>query len=119
MSEDSVFTKIIKRELPATIRYEDDKFIAFDDIKPSAPIDILVVTKEQIPTLEDIPEDREDLFAGLLQTVCKVAKIAGIASNYRLVMNVGHGMQLVKHVHIHLMGGWDEEKIQKVKLKNI
>lgn len=116
---DSVFTQIIKRELPATIRYEDDSFIAFDDIRPSAPVDIVVATKEPFETLQDVPLKRPEIYAGLLQTARKTAEIMGIGENYRLVMNVGHKMQLVKHVHIHLMGGWDREKIEKVKLKNI
>src|SRR5258708_3379011 len=119
MSEDSVFTKIIKREIPATIRYEDDAFIAFDDIHPNAPFDIVIASKEPFATLLDIPYEREDILAGLLKTAKKTAKAVGIGENYRIVMNVGHHMQLIKHVHLHLMGGWDQKRILKVREKNI
>jgi histidine triad (HIT) family protein len=115
----SIFTKIINRELPATIRYEDDNFIAFDDIKPSAPFDIVIATKKPFETLNDVPESESALMAGLLETARKTAKSMGFVDNYRLVMNVGQKMQLIKHIHIHLMGGWDLQKIEKVKLKNI
>lgn len=111
----SIFTKIINRELPSTIRFEDEKFIAFDDIKPSAPYDIIVTTKEEFETLNDVPEGRDEILAGLLDTARKTAKLMGFGDNFRLVMNVGHRMQLVKHIHIHLMGGWDKQAMEKEK----
>ncbi|SRR5258708_2081020 len=119
MSEDSIFTKIINRELPATIHYEDDAFIAFDDIAPSAPFDIIIAAKEPFPTLLDVPYERVDILAGLLATAKKTAMAVGLGENYRIVMNVGQHMQLVKHIHLHLMGGWDKKKILKVRQKNI
>ncbi len=115
----SVFTQIINREVPANIRYEDDHFIAFDDIKPSAPVDIVVATKREFPSLQDVPIADEEIFAGLLITVRKVVEAAGISENYRLVMNVGNEMQMVKHIHIHVMGGWSEAQLQQIKLNNI
>jgi len=117
MSE-TIFSKIIKREVPATIRYEDANFIAFDDIKPSAPVDILIVPKKEFASLQDVPIEDTHTFAGLLQTARKVAEKVGISSNYRLVMNVGDEIQLVKQIHIHLMGGWSTTTLNQVKVKN-
>jgi histidine triad (HIT) family protein len=113
---DSIFTKIIKRELPSTIRYEDDEFIAFDDIHPQTPIHVLVVPKAQTETLEQIPETNEDFHAKILLVGRKVAKIMGISENYRLAMNVGSDVQAVLHIHLHVMGGWknlDKAKTEK------
>lgn len=104
---DSIFTKIISREVPATIRYEDDDFIAFDDIHPHAPVHILVVTKVPYETLEAVSDADERTHARLLLTARFVAKQAGIDSNYRLVMNVGKDVQAVHHLHLHVLGGWD------------
>lgn len=116
---ETIFDKIIRKEIPATVRYEDDDFLAFDDINPSAPVDVLIIPKKSFATLQDVPMEDDDTFAGLLKTVRKVAEKVGISDNYRLVMNVGDEMQQVKHVHIHLMGGWESKKRAQVKLKNI
>lgn len=116
---DSIFTQIINRELPATIRYEDDHFIAFDDLHPSAPIDILIVSKKPYPYLQEIPSSDVETLAGLLQTIQKVAAKMDIAENYRVVINVGEQMQQVKHVHLHLMGGWSPSRLEIIKQKNI
>lgn len=103
---DSIFTKIIKRELPANIRYEDDNFIAIDDINPQAPIHILLITKQPIITLEDVDINNEQLHADILTKARHVAKLAGINNNYKLVMNIGRNIQEVLHIHLHIMGGW-------------
>jgi histidine triad (HIT) family protein len=117
MSEDSIFTKIIKRELPATIRYEDDEFIAFNDIHPHAPIHILLVPKKPYRTLEEVDADDAAFHAKILQTARHVAKLVGTADNYRLVMNVGEGVQAVPHVHLHILGGWkDTSSVKEQKL---
>jgi histidine triad (HIT) family protein len=112
---DSIFTKIIHREIPATIRYEDDQFIAFDDIQPAAPVHVLVVTKQPYPTLEEIDQNNQELQAGLLKVAREVAAKMDIADNYRLIMNVGPDMQAVPHVHLHVLGGWDQTKLQSIK----
>jgi len=106
MSEPSIFTKIINREIPAKIVYEDDLFIAFNDITPKAPVHVLLVTKEPYPTLEDTDINDDILHAKLLQTARKVASTLGIQDNYKLVMNIGREVQQVPHVHLHIMGGW-------------
>lgn len=104
---DSIFTKIIHREIPSTIVYEDDQFIAFKDIHPQAPVHVLLVTKEPFESLEKIPLENTELQAKLLQTARKVAQQLGIQDNYKLFMNVGKDVQAVQHLHLHLLGGWD------------
>lgn len=105
---DSIFTKIINREIPSTIRYEDDSFIAIDDIAPAAPIHVLIIPKQPFKTLEDVSTENNSLHAGLLLTARKVAKQLGISENYKLFMNVGKVVQAVHHIHLHLLGGWDK-----------
>src|SRR5258708_2413375 len=103
---DSIFTQIINRQIPATIVYEDDQFIAFKDIHPKAPVHVLLVTKEPYLSLEKVPSEDSELHAQILQTARKVAKQLGISANYKIAMNVGPEVQAVQHLHLHLMGGW-------------
>lgn len=103
---ESIFTKIINREIPATIVYEDDTFIAFNDIKPKAPVHVLLVPKHPHETLESVALDDDTFHAQLLQTARKVAAQVGIQDNYKLHMNVGTQVQLVPHIHLHILGGW-------------
>jgi len=104
---DTIFAKIIRREIPADIVYEDDLCLAFRDIMPQAPIHVLVIPKQSIPRLsESTPEDAP-LLGHLLATVAIVARNLGLADNgYRIVMNNGDdGGQTVDHLHIHILGG--------------
>jgi histidine triad (HIT) family protein len=110
MNEPSIFTKIISREIPAKIRYEDELFIAFDDIHPKAPVHVLLVPKKEYPTLEAFDADDTELHGKLLQTARKVAHTLGIEKNYKLMMNVGLDVQIVHHVHLHILGGWKKQK---------
>lgn len=103
---DSIFSQIIKRQLPATIQYEDEEFIAFNDIHPKAPVHVLVVPKKPYRSLEEVAATDKDFHAKLLQTVRQVAAKLGIADNYKILMNVGERVQAVPHLHLHLMGGW-------------
>ncbi len=103
----TLFEKIIAREIPADIVYEDDLCLAFRDIAPQAPVHILVVPKRVIPRVaESVPEDRE-LLGHLLRTGARIAAAEGIAeSGFRLVVNNGpHGGETVPHLHLHLLGG--------------
>ncbi len=111
----SIFTKIINRELPSTIEYEDDEFIVFRDIHPHAPVHVLVVPKHEYKTLEEVSLADEHFHSRLLLTARKVAKKLGIGENYKLIMNVGDQMQIVPHIHLHLMGGWDAKTMEKEK----
>lgn len=107
MSDPTIFTKIVNREVPATIHYEDEEFIAFNDIYPQAPIHVLVVPKHPYQSLEEVGMEDAAFHAKLLQTVRKVANKLGISENYKIQMNVGQKMQLVPHLHVHLLGGWE------------
>lgn len=107
---DSIFTKIINREVPAKIEYEDDQFIAIHDVHPAAPIHILIIPKEPLKTLENVSLEDDTFHANLLKTARKVAKDLGIDDNYKLMMNVGARVQAVHHIHLHLLGGWKTDK---------
>lgn len=104
----TVFEKIIAREIPATIIYEDDEFIAFKDIKPAAKVHVLIVPKKAYPTLEAIPLD-DPLQFRLFQLVRRLAQELGIADNYKIHLNVGDKVQVVPHLHVHLLGGFEQE----------
>jgi histidine triad (HIT) family protein len=102
---DTIFSKIIKREIPADIIYEDDLALAFRDISPQAPTHILVIPKKPIPQLDNAEEEDRDLLGHLLLTVKKVAEQAGLSKGYRVVINNGvDGGQTVYHLHVHILG---------------
>lgn len=105
-ASDTLFSKIIRREIPADIVYEDDLALAFRDINPQAPVHILVIPKKPIPKLADaIPEDGA-LLGHLLLTVQRLAVQEGLTQGYRTVINTGEdGGQTVYHLHVHLLGG--------------
>lgn len=105
--QDSIFTKIIKREIPASIVYEDEEIIAFNDINPQAPVHILIIPKKQIPTINDVEIQDAELLGKLLLAAKKLALENGIAEDgYRLVFNCNSGAgQTVFHIHCHLLGG--------------
>ena len=103
----TIFTKIINREIPSDIVFENDKVIAFKDINPQAPIRILVVPKKEIATINDIkPEDKE-LIGEVYLAIGKIAQELGIAEEgYRVIANCNeYGGQEVFHIHFHLLGG--------------
>ncbi|XGA81079.1 histidine triad nucleotide-binding protein [Halomonas sp. CH40] len=104
---DCLFCKIIKREIPADIVYEDDEVLAFNDINPQAPTHILIIPKKHIATLNDIEEADLAIIGRLQYTAAKLAKERGFAEDgYRVVMNCNEmGGQTVYHLHMHLMGG--------------
>ncbi|NME36095.1 MULTISPECIES: histidine triad nucleotide-binding protein [Fusobacterium] len=103
----TIFTKIINREIPANIVYENEKVIAFKDINPQAPIHILVVPKKEIPTINDITKEDRELIGEMYLTIGKIAKDLGIAEEgYRVITNCNEfGGQEVFHIHFHLLGG--------------
>lgn len=107
MSEETIFTRIIKGEIPSEKVYEDEAFCAFKDIHPAAPAHVLVVPKRVIPKITDATEADRDLLGGLLLTANKVARLLGIdESGCRYVINCGKdGGQEVPHLHLHLLGG--------------
>lgn len=103
---DTIFSKIIRREIPADIVYEDDLCLAFKDIAPQAPVHILVIPKKPIPKLADATPQDHALMGHLLLKVKQVAEEAGLESGYRVVINTGDdGGQTVDHLHLHILGG--------------
>lgn len=107
MIEETIFSKIIRKEIPADIVYEDDLVTAFRDINPQAPTHVLIIPNKVIPTAADVVTDDEQILGRLFTAARKIAEQEGIASNgYRLVINCkDHGNQEVLHLHMHLFGG--------------
>jgi histidine triad (HIT) family protein len=104
-TQETIFTKIIKREIPAEIVYEDNLAIAFKDINPQAPVHILVIPKQPIAKLSDATSEDHRLLGHLLLTVKRVAEQAGLTNGYRVVINDGpDGGQTVYHLHLHILG---------------
>jgi len=104
---ETIFSKIIRRELPADIVYEDDYVLAFRDIAPQAPVHVLVVPKAEIATVNDIQPGQAELIGKMVLAAQQIAADEGIAEDgFRLVMNCNrHGCQEVFHLHLHLVGG--------------
>ena len=104
---DTLFGKIIRREIPADIVYEDDDVLAFRDINPQAPVHVLFIPKRAIATLNDATGRDAELLGKLVLAASAWAKKQGLADDgYRLVMNCNaHGGQTVFHIHVHLLGG--------------
>jgi histidine triad (HIT) family protein len=106
MSEETLFSKIIKREIPAEIVYEDDQCLAFKDINPQAPVHILVIPKKPIAKLAEANEEDGQLLGHLILTARKLAVDLGYADGFRVVINNGEEAgQTVFHLHIHLLAG--------------
>ncbi len=114
---DCVFCKIIKKELPSTVVYEDDEVIVFKNIRPSAPLHYLSVPKRHISSVIEVMEgDREVVFAIILGAR-KAAEGLGL-KGYKLVFNVGkEGGQVIDHLHLHLLGGW--KNLDEASLKGL
>jgi histidine triad (HIT) family protein len=105
MSE-TLFSKIIAREIPADIVYEDDECLAFRDINPQAPVHILVIPKKPIPKIADANDSDEALLGHLMTVASKIAKDEGYGDAFRLVINNGEDAgQAVFHLHVHLLAG--------------
>ena len=108
MSEttDTIFSKIIRREIPVDVLYEDDLALAFKDVNPQAPVHILVIPKQPIVKLADAESQDQALLGHLLLTAQRVAAEAGLNNGYRVVINNGaDGGQSVYHLHLHILGG--------------
>jgi len=107
MVEETIFTKIINREIPADIVYEDDHALAFKDINPQAPVHLLIIPKKAIATINDIEEEDAGLVGHLYLVASKLAVQFGfVKDGYRCVMNCNeHGGQSVYHIHLHLLAG--------------
>ncbi|MEL1136175.1 histidine triad nucleotide-binding protein [Desulfitobacterium sp. THU1] len=104
---DCIFCKIINREIPSEVVYEDERVLAFKDINPVAPVHVLIIPKKHSESLNDLNPEDEALVGHLVIVATQLAEELGIAdSGYRLVNNCGDdGGQVVKHLHFHLIGG--------------
>ena len=102
----TLFEKIIAREIPAQIIYEDDQCLAFRDISPQAPTHFLLVPKKLIPRIGEAAASDEALLGHLIYTAAQVAKSEGLAEGFRIVINNGpDGGETVPHLHVHVLGG--------------
>ena len=103
---DCIFCKIINKEIPTDFIFEDEDTAAFDDIKPKAPVHILIVPKKHIISIREL-EEKDKVLAGELIFRAKEIAAQKNLKGYKLVFNVGReGGQLVDHIHLHLVGGW-------------
>ena len=102
-----VFCKIVNKELPAKVVYEDDLVMAFYDINPQAPVHILIVPKEHIPTVNDLEERHKELIGHIFLVARKIAQDMGFAEKgYRILINCNRdGGQEIYHIHYHLFAG--------------
>ena len=101
----TLFTKIINKEIPADIVYEDDKCMAFKDINPQAPVHILLIPKKEIPSLMEVQQSDQELMGYLLCKAVQIAEEQKLDEGYRLVVNVKEfGGQTVFHLHFHILG---------------
>jgi len=105
---ETLFSKIIKREIPAEIIYEDDLCLAYRDINPQAPVHILLIPKQAIAKISDATESDQSLLGHLLLKAGEIARQQGYADTFRLVVNNGaRAGQSVFHLHIHILAGRD------------
>lgn len=116
MSQDCLFCKIVRHEIPAKIVYEDDQFLAFHDIYPAAPVHLLLIPKHHVASVADLTEKDDPWVARMLRLAVQLADANGAnplpAGGFRLVTNTGaEGGQEIDHLHFHILGGarpWDK-----------
>ena len=108
MMTDNIFLKILSKEVPARVAYEDDRCLAFHDVNPQAPVHVLIIPRKVIPTHDDIREEDRELVGHLHVVAARLAKQLGIQDGYRVVINCRERAgQTVPHLHLHLIGGRD------------
>ena len=103
---DCLFCSIIKGDIPSKKAYEDETCYAFHDIAPQAPVHVLVVPKEHIPSVDGVNADNAAIVGHIFSVIPASAKELGLADGYRVITNIGeNGCQSVKHLHFHILGG--------------
>ena len=103
---DCLFCSIIKGDIPSAKVYEDELCYAFKDINPQAPVHVLIVPKEHIPSADAVTAENSNVVAHIFETIVKIAKELGLSEGYRIITNIGeNGCQSVKHLHFHVLGG--------------
>jgi histidine triad (HIT) family protein len=107
MAEDCIFCKIVNGDIPSRKVYEDDTVLAFDDINPMAPVHVIIIPKQHIPTLLDIAPDQAGIMGDILTAAREVSTIKGVdKKGFRTVINCNEeGGQVIFHLHMHLLGG--------------
>lgn len=106
MLAENIFLKIIDKTIPAKLVYEDEHCMAFHDIRPQAPIHVLIIPRKEIRTLDDATPQDQMLLGHLQLTAAKLARQLGLKEGYRVVVNCNEdGGQTVPHLHVHLLGG--------------
>ena len=106
MSEKTIFKKIIDREMPAKIVYEDEHCMAFEDIHPAAPTHLIVIPKREIASVDDVEESDAQVVGHLFVAMRAIAAKLGLKNGYRVVTNCGRDAgQEVMHIHFHLLAG--------------
>lgn len=106
MAGKTIFKRIIDKEIPANIVYEDERCLAFRDVAPQSPTHVLVIPRKEIPSIAHASDDDSALLGHLLTTARKLAAQLGLTNGYRVVINCGpDGGQSVDHLHVHLLGG--------------
>ncbi|ASJ75026.1 HIT domain-containing protein [Granulosicoccus antarcticus] len=109
MIEETIFSKIIRKELPSDMLYQDELVTAFRDINPQRPTHVLIIPNRHIPTVDDVTPEDEAAMGRMISVARKIARDEGIdQKGYRLIINCGeHGRQEVPHIHMHMLGGDD------------
>ena len=110
MTHDCLFCKIARGETPTVFLYENSRLVVFKDINPHAPVHLLIVPKSHIRSVNDLTDGDHDMVSELIVTARQMAKDQGIdASGYKLLFNVERGGgQVIFHLHLHLLGGWQK-----------
>tara|TARA_B100000676_G_C18027539_1_gene816557 strand:+ start:1425 stop:1769 length:345 start_codon:yes stop_codon:yes gene_type:complete len=106
MTEKTIFKRIIDGEIPADIVYEDEQCLAFRDISPQAPVHILIIPRKEIPSIDHLSDEDEQLVGHIYLVIKQIAAGEGLENGYRVIVNCGEeGGQTVDHLHFHLLGG--------------
>ncbi|HEX6923826.1 MAG TPA: histidine triad nucleotide-binding protein [Longimicrobiaceae bacterium] len=107
MAENCIFCRIVAGELPASMVYEDETVVAFKDIRPQAPVHVLVVPREHVDSIAHLDDSHAEMAGKTILAVEKVARaVGGLEEGYRVIINCGEaGGQTVPHLHLHLLGG--------------
>ena len=106
MAQETIFSRIVRGEVPADVLYQDELVTAFRDISPRAPTHVLIVPNEPIPTAADVTPEHEPALGRMFTVAARLAEREGLGSGYRLIVNCkDHGGQEVYHLHMHLVGG--------------
>ena len=104
--QETIFSKIIRKEISADILYEDELCIAFRDVSPQAPVHFLVIPVKPIESLATSTDEDKEILGHMLRVVARVAEAQGLSEGYRVVTNIGpDGGQSVFHLHLHVLGG--------------